>query len=204
MLGISLFRKFLSLFIGKEYYKYVNTSAYDIIKTFTRNEELIAVLCGQFGDYGPTPKKASFFIHSSIVNHYLSGGYYPKGGSGEICRRIIPVIEEQGGRVLVSKKVKKVIIEEGKAVGVEMENGDIIYAKKIVSSVGIRNTFNSLVPIKKYRNHYSNVLHKIPPSDSHVYLFVNLKGNPDELKLRSSNIWVLPNSNYDKMLEDFL
>ena len=53
------------------YYKYLNISAYDVIKSFTNNEELIAVLGGQFGDYGPKKKKANFFIHACIVNHYL-------------------------------------------------------------------------------------------------------------------------------------
>ena len=44
----------------KDYYKYVNMSAYDGISLFTQNEELKEVLGGQFGDYGPTPKKGNF------------------------------------------------------------------------------------------------------------------------------------------------
>ena len=181
-------RKFLSFFIGKDYQYYASTSAYDVIKTLTNNEELIAVLCGQFGDYGPTPKNASFFIHASIVNHYLEGGYYPKGGPQEIIKQIIPVIEKAGGRVLVGKKVKNIIInyDTNTAKGVVMENGDKIYASKIVSSTGIRNTFLSLLQENSLRSHYSNILSNIPPSVSHIYLFVNLKGTPEELKLRSS------------------
>ena len=58
-------RKFIEIFHQKyftDYYYYVNTSAYDIIKTLINNEQLIAVLCGQFGNYGPTPKNASFLF----------------------------------------------------------------------------------------------------------------------------------------------
>ncbi len=36
-----------------------------------------------------------------------------------------------------------------------------------------------------------------------VYLFVGMEGTPEELKLRSSNIWSYPISDYDKMLDDF-
>ena len=50
------------LFFGKDYYNFVTKSAYDTIKELTSNELLISVLCGQFGDYGPTPKKASFLF----------------------------------------------------------------------------------------------------------------------------------------------
>ena len=193
----------LSFFISDDFYKYTKETAYDVTKTFTQNEELIAVLTSQFGDYGPTPKKASFFIHASIVNHYLEGGYYPKYGTSNIPKKIIPVIEEAGGRVLVSKAVKRVLIENQKAYGVEMENGDKIYAKNIVSDVGIRNTFHKLITDARFAKPYHDLLEKIPPSTSFVYLFVNLKGTPQELKLRSSNIWVLPDKDYDKVIEEF-
>ena len=106
---------------------------------------LISVLCGQFGDYGPTPKKASFFIHASIVNHYLEGGYYPRGGPSQIVKKIIPTIEKSGGAVLVGKKVESILIKDNKAYGVKMENGDIINATKIVSAIGIYNTFKKLI-----------------------------------------------------------
>lgn len=196
---------FLSYFLGKEYYTFVTKSAYDTIKELTKNELLISVLCGQFGDYGPTPKKASFFIHASIVNHYLEGGYYPKGGSSQIAKKIIPTITKAGGAVLVGKKVEKILINTFKnsAYGVEMENGDKILANKIVSNVGIYNTFKKLITNPKITKHYQNIFENIKHSVSHIYLFVKLKGNPKDLQLRSSNIWNWPNKDYDKMLLDF-
>lgn len=188
-----------------DYYKYVNMSAYDGISLFTNNEELKAVLGGQFGDYGPTPKKANFFIHASIVNHYLEGGYFPRGGSGIIAKKIIPVIEKAGGRVLVGKKVNSILQDlNGDVFGVEMESGDRIRCKNVVSGVGLSNTFNNLIePESKEVKKYLELNKKIGPSTGFIYCFVNLKGNPDELELRDSNLWIYPNKDYDKMLEDF-
>lgn len=200
----ALLRRLLYNFVSEEYKKYVNRSAYDIISSLTKNEELIAVLCGQFGDYGPPPKKASFFVHASIANHYLEGGYYPRGGPSELTKQIIPIIEESGGRVLVGKGVKEIIIQDNKAIGVELENSKKIYAKKIISSVGLRNTFNKLIKEDKYVDvTYKNLINKIPESTSFIYLFVNLKGNPEDLGLKSSNIWIWPDRDYDKMIKIF-
>jgi all-trans-retinol 13,14-reductase len=196
-------------FLDKEYQYYVNNSAYNVIKKLTNNELLIAALCGQFGDYGPTPKKASFFIHASIVNHYLEGGYYPRGGTSNIAKKIIPVIEKNGGRVLVGKKVSKIIIEKDVVTGVEIENGDIIKCNLVISSVGIRNTFLSLTHINHSPhsitviNRFKDIINKIPPSTTFSYLFVNLEGDPDDLELKSRNKWVWPNMDYDKMIDDF-
>ena len=67
--------------------------------------------------------------------------------------------------MLVGKKVKNIIInyDTNTAKGVVMENKDKIYASKIVSSTGIRNTFLSLLQENSLRSHYSNILNNIPP-----------------------------------------
>ena len=44
---------------------------------------------------------------------------------------------------------------------------------------------------------------RIGHSVSFVYLFVGMKGSPQELKLRPSNIWVWPNRDYDAMIKAF-
>jgi len=202
-------QKILLYFMDSEYLYYVNNSAYDVIKSLTSNELLISALCGQFGDYGPTPKKASFFIHSSIVNHYLEGGYFPKGGTSEIAKKIIPTIENSGGRVLVGKKVSKIVVEDEKVLGVEMENGDIIKCSKVISSVGIRNTFLTLLKTSNSPNanlsikKFNELIQQIPISTTFSYLFVNLEGDPEDLELKSRNKWIWPNRDYDKMVEDF-
>ena len=97
-------------YIDPVFYHYSKTSAYDTIKNLIKDEELISLLCGQMGDYGQTPKEASFFIHASIVNHYLDGGWYPKGGPKVIANNIIKTIEEYNGTVLVGKAVKSLYI----------------------------------------------------------------------------------------------
>ena len=85
-------------------------TALNVIKELTSNQDLQAVLLSQFGDYAHTPSTASFFLHASVANHYFEGGWYPRGGSAEIANNIIPVIERTGGRVLVGREVKNIII----------------------------------------------------------------------------------------------
>ena len=41
-----------------------------------------------------------------MAAHYLNGGLYPHGGTGELAKHIIPTIEASGGRVLVRKGVR--------------------------------------------------------------------------------------------------
>ena len=191
---------FINYWFGWEFIRIANMSVYDALKEITNDEKLIAVLCGQFGDYNLPPKRASFFIHCCIVNHYLEGGYYPRGGPGVIAENIIPVIEEAGGRVLVSKKVSKILVEKNKAIGVRMENGVEIRAKTIISAAGVNNTYRKLLD-SSLEDHIK--LNNLGFSNSLLYLFVGLDQTSETLGLRSVNIWDLPGKNYEEIIDNF-
>ena len=56
-------------------------------------------------------------MHAALINHYLYGASYPRGGASEIGFHMIPLIERSGGRVLVRAPVTDILTEEGKVVG---------------------------------------------------------------------------------------
>ena len=63
-------------------------TTYDGLRSITSNDKLIAVLTGQWGDYGMPPKESSFVMHCMIANHYFDGASYPVGGSSMIANTI--------------------------------------------------------------------------------------------------------------------
>lgn len=199
--------KFLSKYLSwfdKDYDFYCKKSAYSVVKNIFDNEELISVLFGQFGDYGITPKNASFFLHASIVNHYLEGGWFPVGGTGVIANEICKTIKHYGGEVLVGKKVNKILTIDNSIIGVQIENGDFIYCNNVISSIGLKNTFVNLVNSSDKTKIYHEMLNNMNSSVQHMYCFVKLKGTPKQLNLRSSNFWIYPHGDYEKVIYEFL
>ena len=59
---------------GKLVPDFFNKTAYEVLSQLTQSQELIGVLCGQWGDYGLPPKKISFMMHAMIAKHYINGG----------------------------------------------------------------------------------------------------------------------------------
>lgn len=74
-------------FKHEKFFKSVDETALQVVKRFTDNEDLQAFLCGQFGDYGRVPSEESFFLHASVVNHYMNGAWFPHGGSSVIAKK---------------------------------------------------------------------------------------------------------------------
>jgi len=91
----------------------------------------------------------------------------------------------------VRAKVKSILLDpNGKAIGVEMENNDRILCKEsVISSAGIKATYEQLLPkhVKK-----PECLKTLAKGTSHLYCFVGLEGTSEELGLESSNLWILP------------
>ena len=110
---------------------------------------------------------------------------------------------------LVRQAVGSILLEKGtdrveRAVGVEMENGDRIFAPQVISACGVFNTYKKLLPAQAVPPGIVSKIDRIGTSCTMMYLFVGMKGTPSELKLRSSNIWHWPEADYDKMLDKFM
>ena len=182
---------------------YRNT--YDVLSDLTNDDDLIAVICGQWGDMGLPPKQSTFMVHAMIARHYLYGGFYPVGGSWRIADSIIPKIQASGGEVFTYARVKQVIIEDSKVTGVEMSDGHRIECGCVISSAGVGNTFNELLPADiAETSGYKQKLETVEPSFAHLGVYIGLKGTAEELGLPKTNFWIYPGSDYDAAVERFM
>jgi len=182
---------------------YRNT--YEVLSELTDNQDLIAVLCGQWGDMGLPPKQSAFMTHAMIARHYLYGGYYPVGGSWHIAESIIPKIQQAGGEVFTYARVKQIVVEDGSVSGVEMEDGHHIDCSCVISSAGIDNTFNYLLPNDIVQTSgYERLLPQVQPSIAHLGIYIGLKETAEQLGLPKTNFWIYPSNDYDAALEAFL
>ncbi len=177
----------------------------ETLEKLTRNQELIGVLTGQWGDYGLVPAEASFLMHATVAKHYFGGGNYPVGGSWKMAEHITSVIRAAGGEVFTYARVKQILVENGRACGVILDNDDQLRADKVVSSVGARLTYGELLPEDLCRKHgYEEKLGTVKPSGATLTLFLGFKGSARDLKLPKTNLWVYPTAHHEQNVERYL
>ncbi|WP_336250481.1 FAD-dependent oxidoreductase [Stomatohabitans albus] len=172
--------------------------------------QLRALLASQWGDYGLPPSKSAFAIHALIVNHYLQGGWFPRGGSAQIARMIERQIEHRGGAVRVGQHVSRILIEQGRAVGVHVhdirggDTGDCIYrAPLIISDAGARVTFESLLPktgkIGRRTAKLRKAIAAIGHGTSVVTVYLQLTRHIHSIGLNGENLWIYTGLDHDAM-----
>jgi phytoene dehydrogenase-like protein len=107
--------------------------------------QAIAVLDHWSGLYAGSPKQTATVIHSRLIGHYMGGAYYPEGGGQMIPARLIQVIEACGGEVRTLAPVERITVEDGRATGIRLENGNHITAPIVVSNADYRRTIEHLI-----------------------------------------------------------
>jgi phytoene dehydrogenase-like protein len=70
----------------------------------------------------------------------------PVGGAGRLAEALVDVVREAGGAVHTGREVKRVVVEGGRAVGVETADGDHVRARRaVLADTGPRALFGELV-----------------------------------------------------------
>jgi all-trans-retinol 13,14-reductase len=165
------------------------------------------VLTVQCGDHGLPPGRASFPFHCAVTDHYTHGGFYPKGGGGAIVKAMTSVLKKYGGEIRTSQSVKKILVEgsgKKKAVGVELVNGEQIFAKRIISNTDPGKTYLDLVGKSHISNKLTRQLDKTKYSCSSLMLFLTVDMDVRKAGLDSGNIWVIPDKDPDRACDEQL
>ncbi len=90
---------------------------------------------------GPPPSEllsAPFALWHPM--YHVSGVRRPVGGSGMLTQALAAMIRAHGGTIHTSAPVKRIVVEGGRAVGVETESGERISARVVVSGAHIHTT----------------------------------------------------------------
>lgn len=197
--------RFLSSLLGAGTKRTALMTTADYLKRRFRDQRLKAVLVSQWGDYGLPPSMSAFLIHSLIVAHYFSGGYYPVGGADAIPQSIVPIIESNGGRCLVNHEVTEIIVSRRKAVGVKVlarRGSQVVqkefFAPAIVSDAGAYETFIQLLP-SHVELPFREELKSMMMDQSAVVVYLGLKEDPSRLGFRGENYWIYSGYDHDEM-----
>ena len=122
-----------------------------LLDATVHDRRLRAILAAQSGDHGLAPSRVSLPLHASLIAHYQHGAYYPRGGGGRIPMALIKALRRGGGKIRLRCEVSKILVEHGRAVGVELASGERIAARTVISNADPAVTFGKLLPAEHGR-----------------------------------------------------
>ena len=170
--------------------KYLTMRTKDVVDSLTDDPKLRQIFVAQWGYYGSLPKDSSFAMQALVVNHFSHGGYYPVGGSGKIAERLLKKVADGGGWTRICADVSQIILKKGKAIGVEMADGEKIYAPKIISATGVLSTITRLLPEEAQEQKWvESIKSSTRPAPAHLCLHLGFKGDIRKAGCSPANKW---------------
>lgn len=126
-------------------------SVYGLVSTFFKDERLRTIFSYHPLLIGGDPFRASSIFCLIAYLEKSFGVHSAIGGTGALVRGLVNLIEGQGGQIRYHADVKQILVEDGKAVGVELADGETLRAAIVVSNADSAWTYRNLVPASARR-----------------------------------------------------
>jgi len=111
---------------------------------------------------------------------------FQSGGKSQLVHALTQSAEDAGAEIRLDAHVDRILIENGKAFGVELSNGDMVKAGTVISNADPRSTFLSLVGAPQLDAMFANRVAQIRGSGVVAKLHLALSGVPEFTGLSES------------------
>ena len=109
-----------------------------VIKAYLAVSAIIGTALGPM-----SPGSAYVLLHHYMgdVDGNVGAWGFARGGMGSISTALNASFEASGGEVRVGKGVQKVLVRQGRAVGVELSDNEQIFGGRVISNMDVKRTF---------------------------------------------------------------
>lgn len=178
---------------------FVNNTYEDIMNEFLHDVRLKSILSQLWPYYASPPSKLSALYYTYPYHDYITNGaYYPSGGGKALSGALIDSFRENNGKVIFNASVKKVIIKENTACGVQIKDGHEFFTEYLISNIDAYSTFKNLVGQEYLESSFLNEINKMEPSLSAFQVFLGLNADLKKMGIDDYTIYVFTDYDMDK------
>jgi beta-carotene ketolase (CrtO type) len=123
------------------------TSPEDLLNEWFDLEIVKAPLARLAAELGAPPSQKTIAIGAMMMSlRHNPGMARPRGGTGALVKALLNLVKSKGGEVLCDQHVEKVLVDDGRAVGVRVGGGKEYRANKgVISNIDARRLFLQMV-----------------------------------------------------------
>ena len=145
----------------------------EILDEHLDSPRLKAVLGTLWPYLGLPPSRLSFLYFASMFMSYVAdGAYYCRGSFQRFADALAHSVRTSGGETLLRSSVRRILVEDGRARGVVLENGQRIESDLVISNTDALQTVHELVGAQAFPRSFLRTLKRLKPSLSAFVAYV--------------------------------
>ena len=139
-------------------------SVRDYLEEYFESEVVKAHMAGSaiigtaLGPYSPGSAYVLLHHYMGEVDGTVGAWGYSRGGMGSITKAMAASLKASGGDIIAGSPVTKILIKNNRSHGVVLENGDEIFADKLVSNLDVKRTFLKVVEKENIPDDFYNAV----------------------------------------------
>ena len=118
-----------------------------------------------------------------MINYLKDGAFFPVGGTQEFANAIFKKFIDFGGHVMLSSRVKKILLNDNYVRGIKLQNDNEISSGLVVSNIDAQQTFIDLLE-GKMDSSFLKKIEGMRESCSFFLLYLGVGGDVDLTKLK--------------------
>jgi all-trans-retinol 13,14-reductase len=154
-------------------FRYRRATLGEVLDEFIADRRLKNVYASLWPYLGLPPSRLSFLFWASMQAGYTyEGGYYCRGSFQKYADFLAAGLARHGGELLLNASVRRIAVENGRATGIVLENGQAIRAGCVISNADARQTAELLIGRDRLPERYWQDLARLSPSLSAFVVYV--------------------------------
>jgi len=172
--------------------RWLRSSFADLLGHMLHDPKARAVIAAPDGDVGLPPSQLSALTGIGVLDHYLGGAFYPRGGSGALRDALVECATKHGARFRTGADVTEILVRGSSVVGVQLASGERLEADVVVSDVDPTITFGKLLARAEVPGRLRRKVERTKHSLSSFTIFLGLRRDLRERDLGAFNHWLYP------------
>ena len=154
----------------------VFSKMHSFVSRFFKSRKLQQVMEYTMVFLGTSPYEAPALYNLMSHMDFNQGVFYPMGGFYELINALVAIAEKNGATIRTNAGVAEIVVENGKATGVRLANGEFVGADIVISNADMWFTETKLLA-EKSQTHRGKYWNKrvMAPSAFIMYLGVREK-----------------------------
>ena len=182
-------------------FDYMSISAHKEIEKHLKDEKLRRALAGNCGLYAGNCLSTSLYEYGMITHSNIEGTYAFEDGSQQLADLLANEIKSHGGDILLNAKVSKIHLQSDIAEYVELESGERLSAKWVISSLHPAITFSMLDNNTVYKKAFFTRINSLPNTYGLFTTYLLIK--PNTLKYTNQNHYLFNNDDVWSIQGDY-
>ena len=180
---------------------FVRATLGQMLDSLFESQRIKSALAGPVGDLGLPPSRLSALMLLGLLAHYRRGAFFPRGGAGPMRDAFLRELRACDAELRRNARVTRILMESGGAAGVELEGGERIDARLVISNAQASDTYR-MVGLETLPRRLRRKVEGVRHSVSSITMYCGVQETLETEHVGSSNIWRYHTENIDDAFSD--